>query len=139
MHIDTIIRVRAESAEEAIERVNRLMSGDGDYCLPPPFDWFDEEATAVSNAVRDDESFRALREEERNGAREAFRRYQEALESHPEDESWLGYQLQTVAECLRDDQFWSVHRLAYDLARQEQLSDECPGGTIYYIRTDRHC
>jgi hypothetical protein len=47
MHLHTTVKVWA--AKEAIERVNALLTNDGEFGLTPPFDWVADGETRISD------------------------------------------------------------------------------------------
>jgi hypothetical protein len=127
MHLHTIVRVKAADEREAIERVNRLLTGNGEYTMVPPFDWLAEEETAISEHVKTEEDFRKLRQLEREAHDEHMRRAAEA-----EGENMKGFYTRLAGECLEERNFWSTERLQFTLDWEE-------GAKVFYIDTDRHC
>jgi hypothetical protein len=64
MHVHTVVKVRADSEADAIDRVNRLLTDNGEYHIGP-FDWVAEDETKISATVKTEADFRKLRETER--------------------------------------------------------------------------
>jgi hypothetical protein len=127
-HIHTIVKVHADTEEIAVREVQRLLTNDGEYTTPPPFDWLDEEATKVSEEVKTETDFEALRETERKEYEYNLKQADEA-----ESESMKGFYLRRAGECLDKDLFWSSEREAYYMDWTEG-----EGKNIYYVATDRH-
>jgi hypothetical protein len=125
MHLHTIVRVRADSAADAILKVNDLLTSYGEYRIEP-FDWIAEDETAISGAVRTEAEFGKLRDAERVQYREHLRSAEEEA-----DESVKGFYLRLAGECLEEARFWSTERIAFDLDGE--------GARVYYVDTDRHC
>ena len=73
MHLHTVVKVRAKDEKEAIERVNDLLTGSGEYRIEP-FDWVAEDETKISEEVKTAADFLTLREMEREEHDENMRR-----------------------------------------------------------------
>ena len=125
-HIHTIVRVKAESEEEAIERVNNLLTNNGEYNHPSPFDWFSEEDTKISEECKSDEDYLKLRAEEIKESK-----YNLEQSEKQTTDSMRGFYLMRAGESLYSEMFWSTERLAYDLDWED-------GKNTYYVETDRH-
>jgi hypothetical protein len=126
MHVHTVVKVRAESEADAIDRVNRLLTDNGEYHIDP-FDWVAEDETKISATVKTEADFRMLREMERAEYVENLRRYGEEA-----DEGMKGFYLRKAGECLEANFWSSTERLAYTLDWED-------GANVYYVDTDRHC
>jgi len=63
MHLHTIVKVRARDEKDAVEKVTRLVTTNGEYYQPEPFDWFDEDGIKVRRDFSE-KQFKALRREE---------------------------------------------------------------------------
>ncbi len=127
MHLHTIVKVLAKDEKEAIERVNGLLNDDGGYRSIVPFDWVAEDETKVSDTVKTEAEFLALRELERHAYKVNMTRAIEA-----EDEEMKGYYMRKAGECLEERNFWSTERVQFTL-------DWLEGEKVFYIETDRHC
>jgi len=125
MHVHTTVKVRAANEQEAIDRVNYLLTGYGEYRIAP-FDWVSEEETKISASVKTERQFAALRGEERKTYRERLKESKREL-----DENFRGMYLRLAGECLESRNFWSTERVAYEL--------DSEGAKIFYVDTDRHC
>jgi hypothetical protein len=125
MHLHTTVKVRAADGKEAIERVNGLLTDNGEYRIAP-FDWVAEDETKISETVKTAADFRKLREAERDAHYANLRR---AFEAH--SEGMRGYYLRMSGECLDDAVFWSIERL--------QFTHWLGGKEVFYVDTDRHC
>jgi hypothetical protein len=121
------VKVRAASEQEAIERVYDLLNGDGEYHLPPPFDWVDDEETKISEDVKTEEDFLKLREAERDEHIENLR----LADAVAANENLRGFYIRKAGECLEERNFWSTERLQYTLDWED-------GPNVYYVETDRH-
>ena len=126
-HVHTIVKVSAADEREAIERVNALLTDDGEYRSIAPFDWVSEGKTAISDEVKTEHDFLALRALERRAHGENLRRAAET-----EDENWKGYYLRKAGECLEAQNFWSTERRQFTI-------DWLDGERVFYVHTDRHC
>ena len=126
MHVHTVVKVRAESVADAIDRVNRLLTDNGEYHIDP-FDWVAEDETKISATVKTEADFRKLREMERDEHIENLRRYGEEA-----DEDMKGFYLRKAGECLEANFWSSTERLAFTLDWED-------GANVYYVDTDRHC
>jgi ASC-1-like (ASCH) protein len=120
-----VVKVRAESVADAIDRVNRLLTDNGEYRIDP-FDWVAEDETKISATVKTEADFRKLREMERDEHIENLRRSGEEA-----DEDMKGFYLRKAGECLEANFWSSTERLAYTL--------DWEGANVYYVDTDRHC
>jgi hypothetical protein len=129
MHIHTIVKVHANTAEEAIKKVKELVNHEYEM-LPAPFDWFDEDAIRVSPDVKIEKDFEALREAE---LKEYKVNLKKALKMSDKN-VMKGYYLTLAGEGLNTGQFWSPERYAYDY----DCDYGSEGKNIYYIKTDRH-
>jgi hypothetical protein len=126
-HIHTIVKVKASSPDGAIAAVKNLLTNDGEYSHPAPFDWFDEDATKISAECKTEADYDKLREEELA----EYRRYLAEALQLPDDNSVKAYCLTRAGEALGDNEFWSTERLAYSM-------DWTEGAYTYYVETDRH-
>lgn len=134
MHICTVVRVKADDPEEAVEKIKSLLTSYGEYTFVGDghdFDWLDEDATQISKDIKTEEDFTNLRENEK---KEALRLQREANRKKGEDK---GYYLKKAGECLTDYDFWSTERQAYDAAYQGD-NDCSEGKHVYFVDTDRH-
>jgi hypothetical protein len=125
MHLHTVVKVRAADAEEAVARVNDLLTDSGEYRIDP-FDWVAEDETKISKAVKTEADFLKLREIERAEHDENMRRATEA-----ESENLRGFYIRKAGECLEEYNFWSTERLQFTLDWEE-------GENVFYVDTDRH-
>jgi len=130
MHIHTIVKVRANTPQDAIKRVTDLLTGHGEYSNfggASAFDWFDQEGTAISGTVKTEHDFEQLRKEELADSEDYIKDADNAR--GPEVK---GFYLQMAGECLQQSKFWSITRRAFDHSRATG------GTTVYYVETDRH-
>jgi hypothetical protein len=125
MHLHTVVKVRARDEREAIERVNELLTDNGEYHIDP-FDWVSEGETKISEDVKREADFLKLREMEREAHDENMRRSAEE-----ESENFKGLYLRLAGECLEDSKFWSTERLQFTIDWEE-------GEKAFYVETDRH-
>ena len=126
MHLHTIVKVWAADETEAIDRVNGLLTDDGTYRCPGPFDWVAEHETKVTERVKTEDEFLKIRELERQAYHVNMQRAFEA-----DCEHMKGYYIAKAGECLDDQNFWSTERLQFTL-------DWMDGKRVFYIETDRH-
>lgn len=129
MHIHTIVKVHADTEEDAISKVKSLVNNDYES-IPAPFDWYDEDGIKVSPNVKTEKDFLALREQE---LKEYKANLKKALKMSDKD-VLKGYYLIQAGEGLNTSQFWSPERYAYDY----DCDYGSEGKNIYYIETDRH-
>ena len=133
MHLHTIVKVWAEDEDQAISKVNDLLTDDGEYrSLGAHFDYVSEEETKVSEDIKTEEDFQKLREEE-------IRAYQFNLDNAnklPMDSNMKGYYLRSAGEALDRGVFWSIERQAYIMDWDDDYDN--PELSIFYIDTDRH-
>ncbi len=129
MHLNTLVKVKAETAKDAISKVNNLITDNGEYHSlgATIFDWFDEEATKISSEIKTEKDFQKLRKAELAEYKVVLKK---ALALSDTD-TMKGYYLMRAGELLNDDIFWSSERLAYFL-------DWETGKKTFYIETDRH-
>ena len=126
-HLTTIVRVKADTEEEAISLVGDLLTCDGEYNTPSPFDWVDGDGIKISEEVKSEADFKKLREQE-------LKEYEYSLAKAnelPTDDLMKGFYLVRAGEALLADRFWCTERLAYEL-------DWSDGKNTYYVETDRH-
>lgn len=126
MHLHTIVKVWAADEKEAVERVNGLLTDDGEYRFMTPFDWVAEEETKVSERVKTEQEFQNIRELERQAYHTNMQRAFEA-----DCEGMKGFYIRKAGECLEEHNFWSTERLQFTL-------DWMDGEKIFYIDTNRH-
>jgi hypothetical protein len=127
MHLYTVVRVRAETEEDAIAIVNGVLE-DG-YDFDHGFDYFGE--AAISEHVTTEAEFQQKREEE-------LAEYHEWLDKAlalPDDNPMKGFYLRQAGNSLDADRFWTPCRLAYDYAKDHQDEDD---GRVFFVVTDRH-
>lgn len=129
-HLCTIFRVKAETEEDAIDDVNNFLEGcpyDGH-----PFDYFDESETVISEDIKTEEDFQALRQEEID----SYKSYLEQALKLPDDNIWKSSNLKWAGQALDASDWDSIERLAYEYA-YEQQEEDAPG-KIWFVDTDRH-
>ena len=126
----TVIKVKANSTEEAIRHVTDLITDDHEmhhYCgAYGVFAELDQDAIGVSTLVSTEEDFQKLRAQEGENANRYLKRAED--ESHP---SIRGECFRLAGECLDYRELWSTERLAFD------DTADSDGDTIYYIDTSR--
>jgi len=125
MHLHTTVKVKAASREEAIKRVNDLLTDNGEYRIAP-FDWVAEDETKISEDVKTEEDFLKLREMEREEHILNLRSAGDAA-----SEGMRGFYFRKAGECLEDTNFWSTERLQFTL-------DWKDGTNVFYVDTNRH-
>lgn len=132
MHIHTIVKVQADTEEDAIREVKNLVSNDNES-LPSSFDWYDEDAIIISEECKTEEDFQKIRATEMQEYKENLRRYHDLVKDSetPDIKSMAGYYLRKAGECISPTMFWSTERFAYHM-------DWTEGKNIYYVETDRH-
>jgi len=131
MHLHTIVKVTAKDEAEAIEKVENLLTSDGDYRIDP-FDYIDDTAR-ISEEVKTEADFQKVVEQEKIEAEEYLKRSEEE-KSKPN--GMRGYLIRMAGESLSPDRFWSTERLAYNYDFYETNGDE--EGKVFYVETDRH-
>lgn len=130
MHLYTVVRVKAETAEEAVAIVEGLLEDDTyDGC---PFDYFVRTATAISQRVKTEEDFQKGRQCEIESYEHDL---QEALQL-PDDDPSKAWMLKMAGESLDPFDWNSTGREVYDYATDRQDDDE--PGRIWFVETDRH-
>lgn len=127
MHLYTTVKVKAKDEDEAIERVNSLLTNYGEYNFSGGFDYVSEDETAVLKDFTE-KDFIKLRNDEIKEYKSSLKR---ALELEDTD-TMKGFYLVSAGEALQDDIFWSTQRYAYILDHED-------GENTYYLTTDRHC
>lgn len=132
MHIRTIVKVSAPNENTAIDRVRQLVC-NGYEELPPPFDWYDEEAIKVSEEIKTEADFKKLREIELKEYKATLKK---ALKLSDKN-SMKGFYLERAGEGLGSN-FWSTERIGYDYDKDYGY-DEKIDTQVFYIETDRHC
>lgn len=125
MHLHTIVKVRADTAKQARDRVLSLVESEMHEATG--FDWYDADGFKV--IPKGEGSFNAAIEEELRQYK--FNLDQAETPKRQGDMDWYGYYLIKAGECLYRSRFWSTERLAFDL-------DWLDGKHIYYVTTDRH-
>ena len=126
MHLHTIIKTKANSEQEAIDRVNSIITDYEEYNFSGGFDYVDKEATEVLKDFTE-KDFEKLREDE-------LKQYKDDLEKalKMEDTNIMkGYYLVSAGEALQSDVFCSAQRYAY-------TDEDNEGSNTYYLDTDRH-
>lgn len=126
MHLHTIVKVKADTAKEAIDRVRSLVENDYNWPVDS-FDWFDTDAIKIiKNGSQEFATARKIEKEEhhRNLALAKEQKKKKNTE-------WQGFYLRKAGECLEIGNFWSTERMAYVLDWEE-------GKKIFYVDTDRH-
>ncbi len=127
MHIHTVFKVKAESADEAVEKVNDWLldhCGDGwwfDYCNP--------DESRISTQVTTEEEFQTLRRAELDEAEDRLRQALEATE--PNDK---GHKLVIAGMLMYADDPNCLDRRVHDLTVHDGAV-----GSVFYVDTDRHC
>lgn len=131
MTIITVVRVKADSKDKAIELVNNLLTDHGEYSSINGNSCFDSvrEDTYISEDCKTQKDFNKLVKDEE---KEYKRRLGQSEKE--KDKSMRGYYLSKAGECLDTSNFWSTERLAYDMASEENQK----GKHIYFIDTYRH-
>lgn len=131
MHLYTVVRVRAKSAEDSISEVNYLLEDHPfEGC---PFDYFDREGTALSERVKTEEDFQKQRQVEI----ECYKKNLEDALKLPDDDIRKAWLLKMAGQALDPWMFNSTERIVYDYAkdRQEDIEEE---GQVFFVETDRH-
>jgi hypothetical protein len=129
MHLHTVVKVKAADEREAVERVKGLLTDDGEYRIQHPFDWVAEDQTKISETVKTEHDFLALRTMELAAYADNLKR---AFLLTDEMNEWLrGFHLRQAGECLEENNFWSTERLQFTL-------DWMEGDKVFYVDTDRH-
>jgi hypothetical protein len=129
MHLHTVVKVKAADETEAVERVKNLVTDDGEYRFQQPFDWVAEGETKISETVKTEQEFLALRAMERAAFSENLMRAFSVSEEL--NDNMRGLYLRLAGECLEEDNFWSTERLQFTL-------DWMDGDKVFYVDTDRH-
>lgn len=132
-HLNTVVRMRADNAEQAIERTNDLITDNGEYghfSGSLSFDWFAEDETKISEEVKTEADFIKLREQELAEHEGYLKRAGKEIETEMK-----GYYYEMAGECLQANKFWSTQRLAYNYADDWQPETQ---GNIFFVDTDRH-
>ena len=129
MHLHTVVKVKAADKKEAVERVKGLLTDDGEYRIQHPFDWVAEDETKISEEVKTEQDFLALRTMER--ATCADHLIHAFSETETMSEGMRGFYLRMAGECLEENNFWSTERLQFTL-------DWMEGDKVFYVDTDRH-
>jgi len=81
MHVHTVVKVRADSEADAVDRVNRLLTDNWEYHIDS-FDWVAEDETKISATVKTEADFRNLREMDRDEHIENLRRSGEEADEY---------------------------------------------------------
>jgi hypothetical protein len=132
MNTETVVRIRAGNAEDACDMVETMLETESSYGYDSAFDYYHDDEINISEEVKTEADFAALRQKEIK----TYESFMERALGVPDDDTMKGCYLIWAGESLESEFFWSTQRLAYDYARYRQ-GDE-PEGTIYYVTSKRH-
>ena len=136
MHLLTVVKLRADSPEEAIEKAQSLVTNGDSYDIYP-FDYVSPDCCEILPDFTEQDEI-----EHRNMEIKSHDNFLQQAMAIPESQRtthpMYGYYLRTAGEAIEADRFWSTERCFYDAAKENCL-DCADGEHIYYVQTDRHC